>query len=167
MADPKQDRIETELGARKTVSLTERDIEDAKRLFAILAGAQSEGQSLPRALYERLQSETGKLQQRARQILELRGRRARIFGNAMFGEPAWDILLVLYATGGGITMNRLAQLSGQSQATGLRWMNYLADQKLVDRVAHPTDARSLNVVLTERGRTSLEAFLSDMDDLES
>lgn len=162
LTDLKHDRFGVEGAQRKSITLSERDLEDARRLFGLLAEADRPGErsDLPHILYERLQSASGRLQHKARQILALRERRAKTFGKAMFGEPAWDILLVLYTAGGGLTMNRLAQLAGVSQATGLRWMNYLADRMLIERAAHPTDARSSVVKLTEKGNASLEAFLS-------
>lgn len=163
MTDPKQDRLGTDQPV--SVTLSGRDLDDAKRLFGLLRGAEPRPPSVPRALYERLHGESGQFEHRARQLLALRERRATIFGKAMFGEPGWDILLVLYTAGGGLSLNRLAQLAHVSQATGLRWMNYLADQNLVSKEQHPTDARSLRIVLTDKGRTKLEAYLSEASEL--
>lgn len=163
LTDPKQDRLGQDLGDREAVRLSGRDLEDARRLLRLLTEAEHEPDTPnpSRALYERLQGGSSKLQQRARQLLALRQRRTQFFGKSMFGEPAWDILLVLYSAGEGLTMNRLAVMSGVSQATGLRWMNYLTDQKFIARESHPTDARSLRVRLTEKGKAQLDAYLSD------
>jgi DNA-binding MarR family transcriptional regulator len=165
LTDPKHDRLSAECLSAKSVTLTGRDLADARRLFELLSGAEDlgDGNSLARALYERLRSEGGMLEQKARQILALRQRRSNFFAKAMFGEPAWDILLVLYTAGEGLTMNRLAQLAGVSQATGLRWMNYLSDQKLIKLESHPTDARSMRVLLTDKGRETLDAYLDTIE----
>jgi DNA-binding MarR family transcriptional regulator len=161
LTDPKQDRFSIEPAEFKSVSLTGRDLEDARRLFQLLSGAGSaRASSLPRSLYERIQGDDSRLLHRATQIIALRRRRVQTFGKGMFGEPAWDILLVLYTTGGGLTMNRLAQLAGVSQATGIRWMGYLFDQKLISKQPDPTDARSLRVMLTNKGKSALDAYFS-------
>ena len=167
MTDPNQDRFSAERLPAKSVTLTGRDLSDARRLFGLLSDAEEpgDGTRLARALYERLRSDCGILEQKARQILALRQSRSNFFAKAMFGEPAWDILLVLYTAGEGLTMNRLAQLSGVSQATGLRWMNYLSDQKLIKLESHPTDARSMRVLLAEKGREALDAYLTGAGEL--
>ena len=166
MTDPNHDRV-TENLPEKSVTLTGRDLTDARRLFGLLSDVEEsgDGSRLARALYERLRSEGDILEQKARQILTLRQKRSNYFAKAMFGEPAWDILLVLYTAGEGLTMNRLAQLSGVSQATGLRWMNYLSDQKLIRLESHPTDARSMRVLLAEKGRDALDAYLTSAVEL--
>jgi DNA-binding MarR family transcriptional regulator len=142
------------------VGLSDRDIADAKRILGRLsASGPCDNSNVTRSVYERLKGE-GWLLQRANRLVALRQRREKIFGKAMFGEPAWDILLVLYTAGGGVSMSRLAQMSGHSQATGLRWMNYLVDQRLITRESHPNDARSFRVLLTDKGKASLESYLS-------
>ena len=167
LTDPKQDRFASGHAQSGSVTLSGRDLEDARRLFELLSKATrpDHGNGLARAIYERLQDETASLDYKARQILALRQRRVSMFGKAMFGEPAWDILLVLYTAGDGLSMNKLSELSGVSQATGLRWMHYLVDQKLIARESHPTDAISLRVRLTEKGKDSLDAYLSGVGDL--
>jgi DNA-binding MarR family transcriptional regulator len=81
----------------------------------------------------------------------------------MFGEPAWEMLLHLYSMAGAArqSMSRLAQLSGSSKATSLRWIDYLLDRGLVSRQPHPTDLRTAFVELTDKGREKLEAYLAD------
>jgi len=166
LTDPNHDRV-TEHLPEKSVTLTGRDLTDARRLFGLLSDVEEsgDGSRLARALYERLRSDGDILEQKARQILALRQKRSTYFAKAMFGEPAWDILLVLYTAGEGLTMNRLAQLSGVSQATGLRWMNYLSDQKLIKLESHPTDARSMRVLLAEKGREALDSYLTSAVEL--
>jgi DNA-binding MarR family transcriptional regulator len=80
----------------------------------------------------------------------------------MFGEPAWEILLLLYALQSGPrpTVSRLAELSGATKSTALRWLEYLESQRWVQREPHPTDKRAIFVNLTENGRAALEAYLS-------
>ena len=80
----------------------------------------------------------------------------------MFGEPAWDMLLLLYAQDSGQrqTVNRLIELSEGSKTTALRWIDYLETQRLIERSSHPTDRRMAFVELTEKGRGAIEVYLS-------
>lgn len=165
MTDADHRRLPSKSSQPKAVTLSERDLEEAKRLAELLSreDPETKGNELSRILHERLQDERAKLERRAQQILALRRRRIERFGKAMFSEPAWDMLLILYASNSSerLTVNRLIRLSGASKATALRWIDYLVDQRLIVRTAHPTDARCVFVVLTEKGKGSLDAYLSD------
>lgn len=103
------------------------------------------------------------LMRRARDTLANRRRRQDIFGRAMFGEPAWEMLLLLYITEPGPrqSISRLADESGASRTTALRWIDYLEGQGLIRREAHPNDRRVAFVQLTEKGRESIELYLSE------
>jgi DNA-binding MarR family transcriptional regulator len=81
----------------------------------------------------------------------------------MFGEPAWDMLLVLYARGDEtrLTVGRLAQLSGTRPTTALRWLEFLIREELVFRRPNLRDARSELIELTEKGRSKMKEYLSD------
>lgn len=101
------------------------------------------------------------LQERAFDIFRMRRLRCEIFGRAMFGEPAWEVLLLLYATGSGApqSLTQLASFIGTSRTTATRWIDYLEAQSLVTREADPTDKRTVFVELTDRGKHAMEAFL--------
>ena len=141
------------------VALTGRDIEDARRLLGLLTGSQtcraSDGDALA--------SSPAKLLAKARQIVAHRRKRVERFGRAMFGEPAWEMLLLLYVSqeSARFTASRLAQAAGYSKATANRWMDYLEKERLVRRRPHPTDQRSIFVELTDKGTSSLEMYLTD------
>lgn len=144
------------------VALTGRDVEDARRLLGLLTESQTcraPGGGAPA-------SSPAKLLARARRILEVRRKRVERFGRAMFGEPAWEILLLLYVSQGSarFTASRLARVAGYSKATAIRWMDYLEKERLIRRRPHPTDQRSLFVELTDQGTGSLELYLTDILD---
>ena len=111
--------------SQKIIKLSARDVEDAKRLLSLvseeddLAGDSCIDHVLPK--------QAAILLQKAREILANRRRRYESFGNAMFGEPAWDILLLVYVLRAGQrpTIGRLADLSGATKSTALRWIDYL------------------------------------------
>jgi DNA-binding MarR family transcriptional regulator len=103
------------------------------------------------------------LGQRAREILVMRRKRYPIFGRAMFGEPAWDMLLLLYLSGATSAkmVSELAELAGASKSTGLRWVRYLEAQRLICRQSHATDKRAEVVTLSEKGVGAIEFYLHE------
>ena len=156
---------ERPMEAPRVIKLSRRDIEDARRLLSLLSDDDSrliiepsDSEPLPRQT-----AESQVLQRLARDILANRRRRHDIFGKAMFGEPAWEMLLLLYVVESGPrqTISRLADLAGASKSTALRWIDYLDAQRLVRRESHPTDRRAAFVELTEKARGAIELYLSD------
>lgn len=100
----------------------------------------------------------------AHKIIRARGRRSKVLGKAMFGEPAWDMLLVLYVStfeGPRLSVGRLTALSSAPPTTALRWLDYLEKERLVRREANPTDKRSEFVELTEKAHSIMEQYLSE------
>ena len=135
------------------VELSPRDREDAARLLSLLLG---EG-----VVEERRRDMN--LVQLAETIIEARRRRAEIFNPAMFGEPAWELLLTLFVMdrqGPRLTIGRLAQVAGTKLTTALRWLEYLEDQAFIQREQHPNDARTAFIELTDKAREALHVYLS-------
>jgi DNA-binding MarR family transcriptional regulator len=100
----------------------------------------------------------------ARGILHSRRRRSLMFNPSMFGEPAWDMLLILYASmtdGSRLSVGRLSSLAGAPPTTALRWLDYLEMERLVVRESNPDDRRSDFVDLTDKGRSVMEQYLSE------
>lgn len=86
-----------------------------------------------------------------------------MFGQSMFGEAAWDMLLVLYITelyGPRQTVGDLARAAGSPKTTANRWLGFLVGHDLVRCYEHPTDGRTSFVTLTEKGRTKLDEYFS-------
>lgn len=101
---------------------------------------------------------------RARETMARRTRRGLNFSNAMFGEPAWDMLLALYtaeASAAAITVTGLTKLSGAPPTTALRWLDYLAKERMVMREPHLIDRRLTYVSLTDKGRQALDAYFDE------
>ena len=145
----------------RLVSLDERDVEDLHRLLGKLRTLDATAGAAHDA--ETPDSERSRLEQKARALLESRRRRVAIFGPQMFAEPAWDMLLLLYLSGGGRrqTQTNLGELSGATRSTAMRWIDYLACRDLIRREEHPTDKRRNFVSLTEKGRHLLDLYLSE------
>ena len=146
------------------VSLNPRDLEDLRRLIAKLDPAARRSLIGPATVTPvRADNDGDPLLKRARTILENRRKRDAIFGAQMFSEPAWEILLTLYADQPGRrhTQSTVIDASGTSKTTALRWIDYLLDQDLVRREDHPTDKRQKFVSLSGKGRELLELYLSE------
>jgi len=97
----------------------------------------------------------------AADALRVRHQRSIFFAKAMFGEPAWDILLVLYVAEGigePRTVNQASELAGVAPTSAKRWIEYLEQNQLVTRRTHDTDSRRILLELTPRGRTGLDGF---------
>src|SRR4051794_19728001 len=60
---------------------------------------------------------------RARAILSERNRRTQFLNRAIFGEPAWDMLLGLYVLDGQpVSIGKLVNTVGEPKTTALRWL---------------------------------------------
>ena len=100
-----------------------------------------------------------------------RRRRARFqhFAEGLFADPAWDMLLHLYATelfGARTTINGVVRASHVPESTGLRWLNNLVKEGLCEKRQDYTDARRQFVTLTDSGRTAMDNYFRSARDNE-
>jgi len=103
------------------------------------------------------------LGQLAREIVFSRQRRAEVFGDGdLFGEPAWDIFLALYAAQEAehkLSVTGVCEVAGVPLATGLRWIEKLEKEGWVYRTSDPVDRRRFWVQLTERASNLMRSYL--------
>lgn len=100
-----------------------------------------------------------------REVLQLRRARTRYFKSQLFGEPAWDMLLELYAanlTQRRMSISSLCESSGTPATTALRWLTTLEQEGLLQRRADPLDRRRVFVELTEAGSKALGAYFHNV-----
>jgi Fic family protein len=156
MHDFSDDDYEPEV---RFVPLSRRDLDDAHRLISLLAdvGPQAE------RTRERGSPSHQKLLARARAIFSHRRKRIEIFGKGMFGEPGFEMLLLLYIaqSANRYTAGQLGQLSGASRSTASRWIDYLERQEWIEKMPHPNDLRLAFVKLTAKGIERIELYLSE------
>ena len=147
--------------------MSRKDLSAARRLLRLLLGVeQSPSDHLLRPQPERPQKETQHtaLLARAHDEFHNRRRRVSVFGQSMFGEAAWDMLLALYIldiSGQRQTVGSLLHFSGTPMSTAKRWLDYLSAHDLVRREAHPTDRRTAFIGLTDRAREKLDLYFSE------
>ncbi len=153
-------------GAGKTIKLSRRDLSAARRLMRLLAGAEREAADelmLAPPPGRAATTERASLVARAREEFHERRRRGAVFGQSMFGEPAWDMLLTLYIldiSGQRQTIGALLNFSGTPSTTAKRWLDYLVAHDLVRREEHPTDRRTAFVALSAKARDKLDLYYS-------
>lgn len=100
-----------------------------------------------------------------RSILKLRRRRDQFFEGELFADPAWDILLELYAAMLGqqrITVGRLCVGAAVPATTALRWISLLEVKGLIQREADPIDARRFHVSLTGSGLDAMASYFESV-----
>lgn len=95
--------------------------------------------------------------------LNARDRRSQLLPEGLFGEPAWEILLLLYVEQARmrLTISRVSTILATAPTTVLRWMSYLQDRQLIVRQNHPTDQRAVFVELTENALDALNAYFTE------
>jgi DNA-binding MarR family transcriptional regulator len=146
----------------REITLNRRDLRDAIRLLRRLV--EADDQSLQIEPTDRPIADRQTLIKRARRVIAERNKRIEVFGKAMFREPAWDMLLILYVEQNRLrfTIGRLADAAGASATTALRWLEYLESQGMIRRYANPTDRRSFFVGIADRGLQALDLYFSEI-----
>ena len=94
-------------------------------------------------------------------MMETRKLRHDFLNRAMFGEPAFDMLLALYANGSPAIMSlrTLSPLIGVSESCGARWLKLLVDDGLVLSVGSEGEPGDIHATLTDKGRIVLDEYL--------
>jgi DNA-binding MarR family transcriptional regulator len=103
-------------------------------------------------------------EQEIRAILKARRDRAKFFPADLFADPAWDMLLELYAAQLGqrrISVSKLCLGSGVPPTTALRWINTLERKRLLTRSADALDGRRVFVQLSDEGITAMTAYFAN------
>lgn len=96
-------------------------------------------------------------------LLAVRRARRTVLGEDLFSDPAWDILLELYAAklgGRSMSLSGLARAIETPPSTTGRWIAALEDHRLVSSSIDPTDPGRVQVKLTTEGASKM-AHLAD------
>jgi DNA-binding MarR family transcriptional regulator len=96
-----------------------------------------------------------------RAIIKARVLRRELFSSDLFADPAWDMLLELYALtceGARISVSKLSFAAGVPPTTALRWIDKLDAEGLVVRFEDPLDARRVWISLSDAGYSAMETF---------
>ena len=103
--------------------------------------------------------------QRAKEYYRKRRSRERIFERSdLFADPAWDILIdlfIAYEEGQGISISSACIASAVPTTTALRWLKLLEEEGHILRNNDPSDARRINLYLSETTANKVRGFFSD------
>jgi DNA-binding MarR family transcriptional regulator len=98
-------------------------------------------------------------------LMRARARRAKFFNPRLFADPAWDMLLELFAAElrqKKLAVTSLGIASGVPPTTALRWMSALQHEGLVERQNDPLDGRRVFVSLTPAGLQAMEHYFAGL-----
>ena len=101
----------------------------------------------------------------ARSLIKLRSARRRFFRDDIFSDPAWDMLLELYALEGEgrrVSVSKLSLASGVPGTTALRWLDKLEAQSLVVREDDPADGRRVWIKLSPSGASAMDSYFREL-----
>lgn len=98
-----------------------------------------------------------------RQYLYARRLRERLLPAELFADPAWDVLLDLYASeleGQPVSISSACIAAAVPATTALRWLGRLEELGLTEREDDPHDSRRSFVRLTVQAREGIERWLA-------
>lgn len=98
-----------------------------------------------------------------RQVIRTRRTRSQFFAAELFADPAWDILLDLYAASLGqrrVSVSDACLAAAVPASTGLRWITTLEKAGLVVRTNDPLDRRRVFVALSGHAMASMDAYFA-------
>lgn len=100
-------------------------------------------------------------------IFTTRRLRDDTFGPGLFSDPAWDILLDLYAArarGEKVQVSSVSPMSGVPPSTARRWVRKLIELRLLERSKDRNDRRLSFVKLTDEGAGRMSSFFEKLSE---
>lgn len=103
--------------------------------------------------------------QMVRQIIAGRQARAKFFDPALFGDPAWDMLLDLTAAhgeGAQVSVTSLCIAAGVPATTALRWLTQMVESGIFRRVPDPADRRRAFIALSDKAIAAMSDYFASL-----
>ena len=100
-----------------------------------------------------------------RTIVQSRRRREAIFGQELFADPCWDMLLSLYSaelSHQRVPTAALCAAAAVPATTALRWIEKLEQSGLISRSPDRFDARRIFINLTGRGSAAMQEYFGGL-----
>jgi len=104
--------------------------------------------------------------QEVRRIIHLRRIRGKFFrqfsGEGLFEDPAWDMLLDLFAAeleGAQVSVSSLCIAAGVAPTTALRWIAKMTEMELFIRHPDPVDRRRAFMALSSQASEAMSAYM--------
>ena len=102
-----------------------------------------------------------------RRIIRLRRVRDQFFEPELFADPAWDMLLDLYAARlehNRVSVSSLCIAAAVPATTALRWIKALTTSGIFERRADPHDGRRIFVALSDSAAAAMHAYFAAIVD---
>ncbi|HEX8643728.1 MAG TPA: MarR family transcriptional regulator [Allosphingosinicella sp.] len=125
---------------------------DPRQLYGIVAELQRVADNLARERAEPIGPSPPLSAEWVRTLIGLRQLRREYLGAELFFDPAWDMLLDLFASrlaGRRVTVTSLCIAAGVASTTALRWMKSLEAKGFILRHRDPGDRRRVYVELSD------------------
>jgi DNA-binding MarR family transcriptional regulator len=103
-----------------------------------------------------------------RRIIRQRQLREKYFGNELFGDPAWDMLLDLAAAREEhvrVSITSLCIASGVAPTTALRWISQMTAMGLLLRIDDENDRRRAFVTLTDKAANMIAEYFFELGEM--
>jgi DNA-binding MarR family transcriptional regulator len=100
-----------------------------------------------------------------RNLIKLRRLREQHFDADLFADPAWDILLDLFAAqleGKSVSVSSLCIAASVPPTTALRWITSMTEHGALVRKQDPNDARRVFIALSADSEAKLRAYFADI-----
>jgi DNA-binding MarR family transcriptional regulator len=100
-----------------------------------------------------------------RQLIANRQARSRFFDPALFGDPAWDMLLDLTAAhgeGARVSVTSLCIAAGVPATTALRWLTQMVEGGIFLRVPDPADRRRAFIALSDKAIAAMAGYFASL-----
>jgi DNA-binding MarR family transcriptional regulator len=101
-----------------------------------------------------------------RRMLRERRMREQFFAAELFADPAWDMLLDLYAAqleGHPVAVSSLCIAAAVPATTALRWIKTMTDTGLLERQADPRDGRRIFIGLTDTATQAMDRYFTALE----
>lgn len=96
-----------------------------------------------------------------RSVLKARICRKDFLNTKLFSDPAWDLLLELFALElehRRVSVSELCRASGVPETTAVRWIRNLEEEGLIERRDDHLDARRVWVTLSAKGSSAMQRY---------
>jgi hypothetical protein len=132
--------------------------EEVGRIASALAALSEEDRAAADAAQGKIRVDAGLV----RTMIRARRLRDQFFHSEIFADPAWDMLLDLFAArleNRRVAVSSLCIAAAVPPTTALRWIKSLSDQGLFVRIADAEDGRRVFIELSQGAAAAMENYL--------
>ena len=101
-----------------------------------------------------------------RKLIHRRRLRDQYFGGDMLADPAWDMLLDLFAAGmeqKDVSVSSLCIAAAVPPTTALRWISAMTEAGMLIRRFDPNDGRRVFISLSDDANTRMQQYFANLD----